>query len=84
LREPFSNREAIDLSTRRARGGLKLNRTRGARANANPLRLARARQTRAGQKPKIFLTFLLFFGGGCGGEPTKNGKEFFGFASPSA
>jgi len=34
------------------------------------------------QKPKNFLTFLLFLGGGVWGEPTKNGKEIFGFASP--
>jgi len=33
------------------------------------------------QKPKNFPSFLLdFWRGGCG-EPTKNGKEIFGFAS---
>jgi len=38
--------------------------------------------TRNGEaKLKIFLTFLLFLGGRWG-EPTKNGKEIFGFASP--
>ena len=35
-----------------------------------------------GKKTKIFLSFFLVLGGGVGGEPTKNGKEIFGFASP--
>ena len=47
----------------------------------NDARLVRSLRSRE-QKPKIFLTFLLFLGGGGGGGPTKNGKEIFGFASP--
>ena len=49
-------------------------------ANGLIARLVRSLRSRE-QKPKIFLTFLLFLGGGWG-EPTKNGKEIFGFASP--
>ena len=80
MREPFSNRGAIDLSTRRARGGSKSNRTCGARANANPARLARSLRSRE-QKPKIFLPYSFLSVGGVGGAD-KNGKEIFGFASP--
>ena len=47
----------------------------------NDARLVRSLRLRE-QKPKIFLTFLIFLGGGVWGEPTKNGKEIFGFASP--
>src|SRR3989344_2166420 len=36
----------------------------------------------AGAKTKNFPSFLLDFRGGVWGEPTKNGKEIFGFASP--
>jgi len=40
LREPFSNREAIDLRTRRARGGSKLNLTLRVCGNTPRRRLA--------------------------------------------
>jgi len=36
----------------------------------------------AGAKTKNFPSFLIAFWRGVWGEPTKNGKEIFGFASP--
>ncbi len=35
-----------------------------------------------GSKNQKFSFLILIFGGGVWGEPTKNGKEIFGFASP--
>ena len=55
--------------TRGARGGSGLNRTLGFRA-PRPL------PSVAGAKPKMFLTFLLFFGGGCGGSRQKMERKF--------
>jgi DNA-binding XRE family transcriptional regulator len=41
----------------------------------NDARLVRSLRSRE-QKPKIFLTFLLFFGGGCGGSRQKMERKF--------
>ena len=46
----------------------------------NDARLVRSLRSRE-QKPKIFLTFLIFLGGGVGGAD-KKWKGIFGFASP--
>ena len=40
--------------------------------------MERASGALARAKPKDFPSFLMYFGGGWG-EPTKNGKEIFGF-----
>ena len=55
--------------TRGARGGLKFNRT------LQSARLARSLRSRE-RKPKIFLTFHVFFGGGCGGSRQKMERKF--------
>jgi hypothetical protein len=57
------------------RGEAKLNRTLGFRA-PRPL------PSVAGAKTKNFPSLILDFRRGVWGEPTKNGKEIFGFASP--
>jgi len=41
----------------------------------NDARLVRSLRSRE-QKPKIFLTFLLFLGGGCGGSRQKMERKF--------
>ncbi|HAM95938.1 TPA: hypothetical protein DCP81_03305 [Candidatus Azambacteria bacterium] len=61
--------------TRGARGSSGLNRTLGFRA-PRPL------PSVAGAKTKNFPSLILDFRRGVWGEPTKNGKEIFGFASP--
>jgi len=58
LREPFSNREAIDLRTLRVRGGLILNRTREARGDALCAPRTRSRWSRAAN-PKISFHFFV-------------------------
>jgi hypothetical protein len=57
------------------RGEAKLNRTLGFCA-PRPL------PSVAGAKTKNFPSLILDFRRGVWGEPTKNGKEIFGFASP--
>ena len=58
-----------------------LSRTRGARGNFGLMRtldvarLVRSLRSRE-QKPKIFLTFLIFLGGGCGGSRQKMERKF--------
>jgi hypothetical protein len=61
--------------TRGARGGSKLNRTLGF-CTPRPLPAV------AGAKTKNFPYLSSFPRRGVWGEPTKNGKEIFGFASP--
>src|SRR3989344_4000569 len=55
--------------TRGARGGSELNRTL---QSARLVRSLRARE----QKPKMFPTFLLFLGEGCGGSRQKMERKF--------
>src|SRR3990167_3050084 len=50
-------------------------------ANGLIARLVRSLRSRE-QKPKMFLTFLLFLGGGCGGSRQKMERKFLVFASP--
>jgi hypothetical protein len=57
------------------RGEAKMNRTLECRA-PRPLPAV------AGAKTKNFPSLILDFRRGVWGEPTKNGKEIFGFASP--
>ena len=61
--------------TRGARGGLKLPRTLRLRGDANQCASTALADSR-GQNPKIFLTFLIFFGGGCGGSRQKTERKF--------
>src|SRR3989344_5567338 len=61
--------------TRGARGGLKLPRTLRLRGDANQC-ASTALADSCGQKPKIFLTFLLFLGGGRGGSRQKMERKF--------
>jgi len=57
------------------------NRTRGARANANPARLARSLWSRV-QNQKF--PYQSIFGGGCGGSRLKNERKFYGFVSAAS
>ena len=66
--------------TREARGGLKLNRTLRLRDEANGR--ASSAPFGRGSKNQKFSFLIRDFRRGVWGEPTKNGKEIFGFASP--
>src|SRR3990167_11559134 len=61
--------------TRGARGGLKLPRTPRLRGDGNQCASDTLADSRE-QKPKIFLTFLLFLGGGWGGSRQKMERKF--------
>ena len=73
LLEPILNERTN--RTRGARGGLKLPRTLRLRGDANQYASDTLADSRV-QNPKIFLTFLLFLGGGCGGSRQKMERKF--------